>query len=131
MDGVNWQHLEKFAPRHKEDHGMTIHAIDSNLAKDSARDRFKRLAAEWKKQAQFLSNTHKMVLLKPYQRIIGMGQAAVPFILEELQREPLQWFWALEAITEQNPVPPEAAGKVDRMAQAWIEWGRQHGVISQ
>lgn len=110
---------------------MAIQAADSNLAKDSARERFKRLAAEWKKQAQFLSNTHKVVLLKPYQRIIGMGQEAVPFILEELQREPLQWFWALEAITEQNPVPAEAAGKVEQMAQAWIEWGRQHGVISQ
>jgi hypothetical protein len=30
---------------------------------------------------------------------------------EELQREPDQWFWALEAITRENPVPAEAAGK--------------------
>jgi len=39
--------------------------------------------------------------------MIGLGWPVVPLILEELNREPNQWFWALEAITEQNPVPPE------------------------
>jgi hypothetical protein len=93
------------------------------------RQRFERLAAEWKDQARYLSNTAQMAMLKPYQRIIGMGLPAVPLILEELQREPHQWFWALEAITEENPVPPEAAGKVRLMAQAWIDWGKRHGFI--
>jgi hypothetical protein len=41
-----------------------------------------------------------------------------------------QWFWALESITDENPVPPEAAGKVRQMAQAWIDWGRGRGLIS-
>src|SRR5215831_3971237 len=86
------------------------------------RERFQRLAAEWKEQSRYLSNTAQMAMLKPYQRIIGMGLPAVPFILEELQREPNQWFWALEAITEENPVPPDAAGNVRQMAQAWVEW---------
>jgi len=70
-----------------------------------------------------------MALLKPYQEIIGMGKPAVPLILEELQNEPDQWFWALEAITSENPVPPEAAGQVRLMAEAWINWGKQHGLI--
>jgi hypothetical protein len=94
------------------------------------RDRFQRLAAEWKSQARYLSNTAQMAMLAPYQRIIGMGLPVVPLILEELQREPDQWFWALEAITDENPVPPEAAGKVRQMAQAWIEWGRRHGYLA-
>ena len=42
-----------------------------------------------------------MAMLKPYQRIVGMG-LSVPLILEELRREPDQWFWALEAITERS-----------------------------
>jgi hypothetical protein len=54
----------------------------------------------------------------------------VPLILEELQREPDQWFWALEAITEANPVPQEAQGNVRQMAQAWIDWGRQQGFFA-
>ncbi len=68
-------------------------------------------------------------MLKPYQRIIGMGMPVVPLILEELRREPDQWFWALESITEQNPVSSDAVGKVRQMAQAWIEWGKQQGYI--
>lgn len=94
------------------------------------RERFRRLAAEWKEQSRYLSNTAQMAMLKPYQRIIGMGWSAVPLILEELGREPDQWFWALEAITEENPVPPDTAGHVRRSADAWIQWGRDHGLFA-
>jgi hypothetical protein len=71
-----------------------------------------------------------MAMLWPYQQIIGMGKDVLPYILEELQREPDHWFWALEAITQENPVAPEAAGRVRQMAEAWIEWGKQRGHIS-
>jgi hypothetical protein len=97
--------------------------------KESDRERFLRLAAEWKDQSRYLSNSAHVALLRPYQRIIGMGLPVVPLILEELQREPDQWFWALEAITEENPVPPEANGVVRLMAKAWVDWGRQQGYI--
>lgn len=94
------------------------------------RERFERLAAEWKQKSLYLSNTAQMSMLPPYQRIIGMGWPAVPLILEELRRNPDQWFWALEAITEENPVPREAAGIVPQMAEAWIKWGKQRGFLS-
>jgi hypothetical protein len=93
----------------------------------TTRERFHRLATAWKAKARYLSNTVQIALLPPYQRIIGRGLPAVPLILEELQREPNQWFWALEAITEANPVPAEATGKVRLMAQAWIDWGSSRG----
>ncbi|HZU37135.1 MAG TPA: hypothetical protein VFA18_14535 [Gemmataceae bacterium] len=91
-------------------------------------ERFARLAAEWKQQSRYLSNTAQMAMLPPYQRIIGMGWPVVPLILHELEREPDQWFWALESITEQNPVPAEIAGNVRRMAQAWLDWGKSQGL---
>jgi hypothetical protein len=93
-------------------------------------ERFHRLAAEWKAQSRFLSNSAQMAMLRPYQQIIGMGPAVVPLILDELRHEPDQWFWALESITEQNPVPPEAMGKVRLMAQAWVTWGEQRGMLA-
>ena len=77
-----------------------------------------------------MSNTAQMAMLRSYQKIIGMGMVAVPFLLAELRREPDQWFWALEVITDENPVPAEAAGKVRVMAQAWIDWGRQRGLLT-
>jgi hypothetical protein len=70
-------------------------------------------------------------MLRPYQRIIGMGIAVVPLILEQLQREPDQWFWALESITDENPVPHESMGNVQAMAHAWIDWGRRNGFVAQ
>ncbi len=48
-------------------------------------------------------NTAPVAMLGPYQRIIGMGLPAVPLNLEELQQEPHQWFWALEASPKKTP----------------------------
>lgn len=87
------------------------------------RDRFARLRTEWKEQSRFLSNTAQMALLPSYQRIIGLGPAAVPLILEELEREPDHWFLALEAITDEDPVPLGSAGNLREMAAAWLTWG--------
>jgi len=97
----------------------------------SDRDRFQRLRSQWKEQSQYLSNTAQMSMLGPYQRIIGMGEAAVPLILDELRREPDHWFWALESITEENPVPPEDTGRVQAMTAAWIRWGQERGFLAQ
>ena len=105
-----------------------VDLVDAKLVA-RLRPRFQRLVAEWKEQARYLSNTAQMAMLTPYQRIIGMGMPAVPLILNELGREPDQWFWALEAITEQNPVPAESLGKIQAMADAWVQWGIQQGVI--
>lgn len=98
-------------------------------SEESLVPRFQRLAAEWKDQSQFLSNTVQMAMLRPYQRIIGMGSPAIPLLLAELQREPDHWFWALESITDQNPVQKEASGTVQLMAKAWVEWGKQQGYL--
>jgi len=104
-------------------------ALANPRSEQDLREQFGRLAAEWKKQSLLLSNPAQMALLKPYQQIIGMGPSALPFILEALQREPDHWFWALEAITGENPVPPDAAGATRRMAEAWVDWGRARGLL--
>jgi len=110
---------------------MTSQPIATKTSQENIQNRFQRLTREWKERSKYLSNTAQMSMLRPYQQIIGMGESAVPLILEELQREPDHWFWALEMITEENPVPAAAAGKVRQMAQAWIEWGKKKGYIGQ
>jgi hypothetical protein len=110
---------------------MTSPTATPRRGQQDARARFQRRAGEWKARSKHLSNSMQMAMLKPYQAIIGMGWEAVPYILEELKREPDPWFWALEAITEENPVPPEAAGKVRLMAQAWLEWGKRQGILGR
>jgi hypothetical protein len=89
---------------------------------------FRRLTDEWKSQAEFLSSPTAIAALPAYQAIIAMGPAAIPLILDELRREPDHWFVALKRITGEDPVPDEARGNLDLMAQAWLRWGRSHGI---
>ncbi len=103
---------------------MSVPVVQAGL-----RGRFEQLRDEWKTQSRHLSNTAQMAMLWPYQQIIGMGPEVLPLILAELHRETDHWFWALEAISGEDPVPPEAAGKVDEMAKAWIDWGQRKGLF--
>jgi hypothetical protein len=63
-----------------------------------------------------------------YQNIIGLGPRAVPLLLAELKREPCDLFWALTAITGEDPVAPQNRGNLQKMAHAWLEWGAAQGL---
>ena len=87
---------------------------------------FQRLVHEWKTQRGASSSISKIVLCQAYQAIIGMGARAVPLILRKLRGEgdnPDQWFWALQAITQEQPVAEKDWGNYRNMARAWLEWG--------
>ena len=88
---------------------------------------FLELAEQWRRKTGMLSVTSKISMHPAYQRIIGIGQPVVPLIMGELERDPDHWFWALSAITGANPVKREQRGRLNQMAQAWIEWGRANG----
>jgi hypothetical protein len=62
-----------------------------------------------------------------YQRIIGMGPPAVPLILARLREQAAQWFWALTAITGEDPAEDETT--IEGATSAWLEWGRARGLV--
>ena len=88
---------------------------------------FAALAERWRRETAPLSSATDIALHPAYQRIIGMGQAALPLILAELERAPDHWFWALRAITNENPVTEEDAGDLGRMRDAWVRLARARG----
>lgn len=90
-------------------------------------ERFQALREDWKSRTRHLSNVAQIALVSSHQQIIGMGPQALPLILAELQQETDNWFWALEAITGENPVPKEDAGDMAASAAAWIAWGKANG----
>ena len=59
-----------------------------------------------------------------YQRIIQMGEQAVPLMLEELEREADHWYPALRQLTGVSPVPEESKGNLAKLRDAWLCWGR-------
>jgi hypothetical protein len=91
---------------------------------------FRMLAGEWKEQTRTASSDFMAIVMnRSYQRIISLGYDAVPLIMAELVSEPDHWGWALQAITGVNPVPEEADGDIDAIANAWLNWGRNNLLI--
>ena len=97
--------------------------------KPSVSERFAALAEDWRRETGVLSSTSQIVMHPSYQQIIGLGQAALPFILAELEHRPDHWFWALRAIAGVDPVPREDKGNLRKMAAAWIAWARDSDLI--
>jgi hypothetical protein len=103
----------------------------SGKGQDEARDEELRLLAdEWRATRNPVKSSAAAAAMHPaYQRIIGKGRAALPFILRELQAKPDHWFWALGAITGLDPVPESDRGNIQKMADAWISWGKTNRII--
>ena len=96
-------------------------------ALDQVETKFIKLRDEWKNQRGHEPSTMKLVMLPAYQQIIGMGAAAVPLLLRELDANLDNWFWALMSITGENPVPEECRGDGKAMARSWLKWGKERG----
>lgn len=105
-----------------------ITETSSTPGSDALARRFEQLAKTWREECAHFSSVREMVLHPAYQQIVGMGRDGLPFLLRELERQPDHWFWALWAITQENPVPVEHRGRVPDMARDWLEWARQRGI---
>lgn len=91
--------------------------------------KFQHLVKQWKGERGARSSITETAIMPSYLNIIGMGEAAVPFILAQLRLEgknPDQWFLALQAITRANPVDPKDQGDFSKMARAWMKWGAEY-----
>lgn len=92
--------------------------------------RFTSLTEQWRTERGATSSINEAAMCPGYQAIIGMGQIAVPFILDALRAEgdePDQWFWALKAITGADPVADEDRGDFMKMAASWLKWADKEG----
>jgi hypothetical protein len=90
---------------------------------------FAKLTEDWKRDSRFLSSTTAIATHPAYQRIIGLGPQVIPSILNAMQREPGHWFWALAALTGEDPVSLQDRGRIGAMTEAWLKWGRENGWI--
>jgi len=91
--------------------------------------KFFELAQQWKRETRSLSLMSDIVAHPAYRQIVEMGLDAVPFLLNDLQQESSFWFSALREITGENPIKSEDKGRVEKMRQAWLDWGREHGYL--
>jgi hypothetical protein len=88
---------------------------------------FRRLADQWRRETMASSSMTDIVLHPAYQRIIGLGRPVLPLIVEELQREPYHWFWALSAISGDDPAAEEES--LDGATAKWLQWAAERNLI--
>ena len=104
--------------------------MNKQVVNGSVEQEFRQLAAAWKAAEGVSSSLTERFSHPAYRQIIGLGEAAVPYLLAELEREPDWWFAALKSITGADPVQAADRGRLAAMTQAWLQWGRAQGIRS-
>ena len=94
---------------------------------ETPEERFRRLEALWERETAYHSNPELVTQHPAFQEIVRMGDAAVPSILRRLEERPRVLVWALPLITGEDPVPRKDAGKIAKMCETWVRWGRERG----
>ncbi|MDH4202999.1 MAG: hypothetical protein OEV87_08900 [Phycisphaerae bacterium] len=89
--------------------------------------RYNELSEKWKDEICHFSTNVDMFFHPKYQQIIGMGPKIIPLLLNELKNPSVHWFWALNSITGEDPVPQEKKGDISEMAKSWLKWGEKKG----
>jgi hypothetical protein len=93
------------------------------------RNKFDALAERWNRYTGGRSVTE--FNHAAYWQIVGMGKAAIPFLLEDLDKNNGRWFKALKYITGIQMGDSETRGDFRALKRAWLEWGRLNGLRTQ
>lgn len=89
--------------------------------------KFVNLKEKWYADTLFCSSITLMQEHPAYLEIVSMGVGVIPFILRELEKGSGYWFVALKAITGHDPVDIKDRGRVKKMTQSWLLWGKEQG----
>lgn len=114
--------------------------INDNIIKESKRDesfifeshyvklRLDEYIKKWRRETLILSDVSKIISNDSFNKIVQLGKTSVPFILEQLKREPSNLVWALNQIlgfkVSSGPISIEDA------SLAWIKWGKNKDLVS-
>lgn len=97
----------------------TVETIDQHVA---------RLLQRWRDETAYLSSSTAITAHPAYQKLIGLGLAALPSLFRDLEQTgDGHLSSALTAITGADPISSEERGKIRKLADAWLRWAREQG----
>jgi len=105
----------------------TSESAEPAKASKTLEDEFNELADKWYRDTRKLSVADQIVTHPAYQKIIGMGRDALPFIFRELKRTRGHWLWALQMICRHDHAKP--GQKFGEAVDHWLKWGEGEGYI--
>lgn len=89
---------------------------------------FYTIRQQWTNAMAHMSTVNEAISDPAYQRIIGLGEDALPYIFDSLENETELWFPALHAIT--NEKPEEEQTEFVNELEYWYSWANKHGYYS-
>lgn len=94
---------------------------------DELAHEFAVLVKQWKRETGFRSSLSERFTHPAYQRVMAMGKAALPFILQDLRDTSDHWFYALRFIVGKDI--GEGAASVGEARAKWLEWGYKNDYL--
>ncbi len=89
--------------------------------------RFQVLVTRWNAATRYRSNINALRSHPVYRELVNLGDPAVPLILAEVEREPNVPGSSCSPRSLGRTRYPALAGRVNAMAEAWLDWGRRRG----
>lgn len=82
-----------------------------------------RLLDQWDDDVMVISSMEQIMEHPHVEALMSLGEDVVPLVIERMKSGNLSWgyFSLLHRLTGVDPVPEEERGKVQAMAQRWIE----------
>ena len=96
-------------------------------------ERFREQAEKWDKETAHISSPVQRFSHPSYMAILGMAQddrdKVIDLLLRDMRDNSREWFWALSYLTHENPVTRKESGRLNKMIDAWVRWGKERGRI--
>lgn len=87
---------------------------------------FNLLKEKWLAETMFCSTPDDLYGNKHYQAIIDMGFPVVPYLLEDLKTNNVDWIFALRKIIGSHPIREENYGIFNAMKNDWLTWAKSN-----
>src|SRR5262249_10208938 len=98
-----------------------------SYAKDTLEERFRHLETKLYDDLKDDRSKPTVVNHPTFHKIIKLGEAVVPLMLQDLDNCPRIWVWALPEITGVDLVAPCDDGNIPKMSLAWLTWASERG----
>lgn len=96
----------------------------------NTRHLFDALAEWWHEGTDALSSLNQKAGHRAHRRIVALGEQVVPYILEDLRDRGGHWEMTLAEITHESPpIPTGYPMNALGTREAWLQWGRDRGLI--
>jgi len=104
--------------------------LDESIENFYLKDKFSSLVKAWESKTFLHSSVSKIIEDVNFKRIVEMGEKAIPFIIEEIDKAPSTLVWALNLITKTS-LSSNQRLTVSDACKIWVKLWKQHYSLQQ